>query len=187
MEHLLWPDPLWFCRRAIIAKLLMPGRDPGGCIITILLGIGGSALFGWVARKLLSANWRAGRVGRSDWLGRSRLLIRLPAHLRRAAKLERRLGDWERGRKRERFSAPSLFSFSPVLLPSFFMAVLSVFRENTKSALNGPDVRSVYNPVERGAFSVSAETLQFKTELKQILNIIIHSLYSHKDIFHCAN
>src|SRR5262249_16824185 len=31
--------------------------------------------------------------------------------------------------------------------------------------------------------SMSAETLQFKTELKQILDIIIHSLYSHKDIF----
>jgi molecular chaperone HtpG len=30
---------------------------------------------------------------------------------------------------------------------------------------------------------MSAETLQFKTELKQILHIIIHSLYSHKDIF----
>ena len=28
-----------------LAKLLMPGRDPGGCIITILLGIAG-ALFG---------------------------------------------------------------------------------------------------------------------------------------------
>jgi molecular chaperone HtpG len=27
------------------------------------------------------------------------------------------------------------------------------------------------------------ETMQFKTELKQILHIIIHSLYSHKDIF----
>jgi len=30
---------------------------------------------------------------------------------------------------------------------------------------------------------VSAETLQFKTELKQVLHIIVHSLYSHKDIF----
>jgi molecular chaperone HtpG len=30
---------------------------------------------------------------------------------------------------------------------------------------------------------MSAETCQFKTELKQILDIIIHSLYSHKDIF----
>jgi molecular chaperone HtpG len=28
-----------------------------------------------------------------------------------------------------------------------------------------------------------SETMQFKTELKQILHIIIHSLYSHKDIF----
>jgi molecular chaperone HtpG len=30
---------------------------------------------------------------------------------------------------------------------------------------------------------MSTETLQFKTELKQILDIIIHSLYSHKEIF----
>jgi len=27
-----------------LAKLIMPGRDPGGIIITILLGIGGSVL-----------------------------------------------------------------------------------------------------------------------------------------------
>lgn len=26
----------------VVAKLLMPGRDPGGCIITILLGIAGA-------------------------------------------------------------------------------------------------------------------------------------------------
>jgi molecular chaperone HtpG len=30
---------------------------------------------------------------------------------------------------------------------------------------------------------MSAQTLQFKTELKQVLDIIVHSLYSHKDIF----
>src|ERR1700692_4403005 len=30
---------------------------------------------------------------------------------------------------------------------------------------------------------MSAETMQFKTELKQLLHLIIHSLYSHKDIF----
>ena len=30
---------------------------------------------------------------------------------------------------------------------------------------------------------MSAQTLQFKTELKQLLHIIIHSLYSHKEIF----
>jgi uncharacterized membrane protein YeaQ/YmgE (transglycosylase-associated protein family) len=35
-----------------IAKLLMPGRDPGGCIITILLGIGGALLAGWIGRQV---------------------------------------------------------------------------------------------------------------------------------------
>jgi molecular chaperone HtpG len=30
---------------------------------------------------------------------------------------------------------------------------------------------------------VSLETLQFRTELKQLLHLIVHSLYSHKDIF----
>ena len=36
----------------VIAKLLMPGRDPGGFIITILLGIVGAALGGWLGRVL---------------------------------------------------------------------------------------------------------------------------------------
>src|SRR5207302_9522218 len=35
----------------------------------------------------------------------------------------------------------------------------------------------------KGGIAMSSETLQFKTELKQILHIIVHSLYSHKDIF----
>ena len=33
-----------------LAKLLMPGRDPGGCIVTILLGIGGAMLAGTLVR-----------------------------------------------------------------------------------------------------------------------------------------
>jgi uncharacterized membrane protein YeaQ/YmgE (transglycosylase-associated protein family) len=36
----------------IIAKLLMPGRDPGGFIITILLGIAGAVLGGFVGRAM---------------------------------------------------------------------------------------------------------------------------------------
>ena len=36
----------------IIAKLLMPGRDPGGFIITTLLGIVGAVLGGYVGRAL---------------------------------------------------------------------------------------------------------------------------------------
>lgn len=36
----------------IIAKLLMPGRDPGGFVITILLGIAGALLGGFLGRAL---------------------------------------------------------------------------------------------------------------------------------------
>ena len=35
-----------------IAKLLMPGRDPGGCIVTILLGIAGALLAGFLGRAI---------------------------------------------------------------------------------------------------------------------------------------
>jgi len=31
-----------------IAKLLMPGKDPGGCIITILLGIAGAFVANYI-------------------------------------------------------------------------------------------------------------------------------------------
>jgi uncharacterized membrane protein YeaQ/YmgE (transglycosylase-associated protein family) len=36
----------------IVAKLLMPGRDPGGFIITMLLGIAGALVGGWIGRAL---------------------------------------------------------------------------------------------------------------------------------------
>jgi uncharacterized membrane protein YeaQ/YmgE (transglycosylase-associated protein family) len=36
----------------ILAKLIMPGRDPGGLIITILLGIGGALVGGFIASQL---------------------------------------------------------------------------------------------------------------------------------------
>jgi uncharacterized membrane protein YeaQ/YmgE (transglycosylase-associated protein family) len=35
-----------------IAKAVMPGRDPGGCILTILLGIAGAVLAGWLGNML---------------------------------------------------------------------------------------------------------------------------------------
>jgi uncharacterized membrane protein YeaQ/YmgE (transglycosylase-associated protein family) len=35
-----------------IAKLLMPGKDPGGCIITILLGIAGALLAGFLGKAV---------------------------------------------------------------------------------------------------------------------------------------
>ncbi len=36
----------------IVGKLLMPGRDPGGFILTILLGIAGALLGGFIGRSL---------------------------------------------------------------------------------------------------------------------------------------
>ena len=35
-----------------VAKLLMPGRDPGGWIVTILLGIGGALIGGILSTTL---------------------------------------------------------------------------------------------------------------------------------------
>lgn len=35
-----------------IAKLLMPGRDPSGWIVTILIGIGGSLIMTFIGRQL---------------------------------------------------------------------------------------------------------------------------------------
>jgi uncharacterized membrane protein YeaQ/YmgE (transglycosylase-associated protein family) len=48
----------------VIAKLLMPGRDPGGFIVTILLGIAGALVGGFIGRALgwYQANEGAGFV-----------------------------------------------------------------------------------------------------------------------------
>ena len=43
----------------VIAKLLMPGRDPGGCIITMLIGIVGALVGGFLSSRLLGIS-RAG-------------------------------------------------------------------------------------------------------------------------------
>lgn len=43
-----------------IAKFLMPGRDPGGCIVTILLGIAGALVAGWLGQQL---GWYKGGEG----------------------------------------------------------------------------------------------------------------------------
>ncbi|TFI57458.1 GlsB/YeaQ/YmgE family stress response membrane protein [Sphingomonas parva] len=36
----------------IIAKAIMPGRDPGGCIVTILLGVAGALLAGFIGNAV---------------------------------------------------------------------------------------------------------------------------------------
>jgi len=35
-----------------LAKFLMPGDDPGGCIITIILGVAGAVIGGFIASAL---------------------------------------------------------------------------------------------------------------------------------------
>jgi uncharacterized membrane protein YeaQ/YmgE (transglycosylase-associated protein family) len=45
-----------------IAKLLMPGRDPGGIIVTMLLGIAGALLGTFVGRALFGNDYAAGWI-----------------------------------------------------------------------------------------------------------------------------
>jgi uncharacterized membrane protein YeaQ/YmgE (transglycosylase-associated protein family) len=49
--HLLWTLIIGLVIGAV-AKLLMPGKDPGGFIITMLLGIAGSFLATFLGRAL---------------------------------------------------------------------------------------------------------------------------------------
>ena len=44
----------------VLAKLLMPGRDPGGFIVTVLLGIAGSFIAGFIGRSM---GWYANGQG----------------------------------------------------------------------------------------------------------------------------
>jgi uncharacterized membrane protein YeaQ/YmgE (transglycosylase-associated protein family) len=53
--HILWTILIGLVIGAL-AKLIMPGKDPGGIIITILLGIAGSVLAFYVGR---AAGWYA--------------------------------------------------------------------------------------------------------------------------------
>ena len=61
----------------IVAKLVTPGRDPGGFIVTILLGIAGAVLGGWLGQALgwYGPNEGAGGV-RPPVIGRAGVAIR---------------------------------------------------------------------------------------------------------------
>lgn len=51
MTEILWTLIIGLVVGAI-AKLLTPGRDPGGCIITILIGIAGAFVAGYLGRAV---------------------------------------------------------------------------------------------------------------------------------------
>jgi uncharacterized membrane protein YeaQ/YmgE (transglycosylase-associated protein family) len=58
--HIIWSLLVGLVVGAI-AKLLMPGKDPGGIIVTALLGIAGSVLAGFLGRAL--GIYHAGAAG----------------------------------------------------------------------------------------------------------------------------
>ncbi|MFF8982876.1 GlsB/YeaQ/YmgE family stress response membrane protein [Streptomyces globisporus] len=51
-----------------IAKALMPGRDPGGCLITMLLGIAGGLLGGWLGKVIFGVDSIDGFFSLSTWI-----------------------------------------------------------------------------------------------------------------------
>lgn len=65
-----------------LAKLIMPGRDPGGIVVTILLGIAGALLFGFIGQALHlyqpgeAASWIGGTIGAIILLWIYRLVAR---------------------------------------------------------------------------------------------------------------
>jgi uncharacterized membrane protein YeaQ/YmgE (transglycosylase-associated protein family) len=66
----------------VIAKLLMPGRDPGGFIVTILLGIAGALVGGFVGRAMgfyeanEGAGWLMSILGAIVLLALYRMMVR---------------------------------------------------------------------------------------------------------------
>jgi uncharacterized membrane protein YeaQ/YmgE (transglycosylase-associated protein family) len=51
MLHILWMCIIGLIAGAL-AKLIMPGKDPGGILVTMLLGIAGSLVAGFLGRAL---------------------------------------------------------------------------------------------------------------------------------------
>ncbi|MEV4561533.1 GlsB/YeaQ/YmgE family stress response membrane protein [Kitasatospora sp. NPDC049285] len=51
-----------------IAKALMPGRDPGGIIVTMLIGIAGGLLGGWLGKVVFGVDSIDGFFDLSTWV-----------------------------------------------------------------------------------------------------------------------
>ncbi|MCX5231350.1 GlsB/YeaQ/YmgE family stress response membrane protein [Streptomyces sp. NPDC006553] len=52
----------------IIAKMLMPGKDPGGIIVTTLIGIAGGLLGGWLGKVIFGVDSIDGFFELSTWI-----------------------------------------------------------------------------------------------------------------------
>ena len=51
-----------------IAKMLMPGKDPGGIIVTMLIGIVGGLLGGWLGKVIFGVDSIDGFFDISTWI-----------------------------------------------------------------------------------------------------------------------
>jgi uncharacterized membrane protein YeaQ/YmgE (transglycosylase-associated protein family) len=66
----------------IIAKVLMPGRDPGGFIVTTLLGVAGAMIGGFMGRAMgfygegQTAGWLMSILGAVLLLAIYRMMVR---------------------------------------------------------------------------------------------------------------
>jgi uncharacterized membrane protein YeaQ/YmgE (transglycosylase-associated protein family) len=78
----------WICFGlvvGVIAKLLMPGRDPGGFIVTILLGVAGALVGGFIGRAMgfygpnQGAGWLMSILGAIVLLAIYRMMMRRSA------------------------------------------------------------------------------------------------------------
>ena len=67
-----------------IAKLIMPGKDPGGCIVTMLLGVVGAVIGGYLGSRFFGRGletfwnlqtWIVAIIGSLILLGLYRLII----------------------------------------------------------------------------------------------------------------
>ncbi|MFD9415729.1 GlsB/YeaQ/YmgE family stress response membrane protein [Streptomyces goshikiensis] len=52
----------------LIAKALMPGKDPGGIIITMLIGVAGGLLGGWLGKVMFGVDSIDGFFDLSTWI-----------------------------------------------------------------------------------------------------------------------
>ncbi|MFJ6755401.1 MULTISPECIES: GlsB/YeaQ/YmgE family stress response membrane protein [unclassified Streptomyces] len=52
----------------LIAKAIMPGKDPGGLIITMLIGIAGGLLGGWLGKVIFGVDSIDGFFDLSTWI-----------------------------------------------------------------------------------------------------------------------
>ncbi len=69
---MLWSIFVWAAFgfvAGLIAKAIMPGKDPGGTFMTMILGVGGAVLGGWLSQILGFANdGRVSFLSIKDWI-----------------------------------------------------------------------------------------------------------------------